>query len=198
MTDGTSSRRTALLIIAVLLLGASCLYLWYRSEHDFGRVIGRKWQDLWWDGWLGGEVKWGEYILLLPKGEYGWVKHEDGDVEIFPRGSSSIVSLTAKKGDRARWPFQAYVDTNCVKRAFCAALNRSTFDLGNRRIDAVAYEDTSSANRVRFIGFMFLSDPPILVSIGAEELMARDRAMDVGTLVLNQIIRQTPRDKLSR
>ena len=186
-----SQRKFALTVVLIVVGALAVLYFGALNWDDFKRRAGQQWQGIWWDTLQHGKVQWDEYILTLPSGDYGWINHQDGDVEVFRRNSATVASLTLKKSARANWPFQSYIDTICFQRPTCAGLSRSTEEIRTRRVSLVSYEDLTPDKRVRFAAFVFLPEPRVVITVAAEDAPARDQTMQLGLSILNQIVEQS-------
>lgn len=158
---------------------------------DYGRLAHRKWQEFMWDNWSKGVIAWGRYSLQTPVGRYGWILHENGDLLVFPRDSSGIVSIVIKKAERAKWPFRRYAEQTCVEKKLCSRFEQKTVSIGGRQADVIVFEDTGSGITVRSNAFLYLKDPEILLSIGAEKSDELGGAAKFSEGLLEQIVRQT-------
>lgn len=171
-------------VLAAVLLGPE-------APRDWGRSVYRSWQGLLWDHWYKGVIQWGDYSLQVPVGRYGWVVHEGGDLEVFPRDSSGIVSIVVKKAERARWPFRRYTEQTCIEKKLCSRFEQRSLSIDKRSAEVLVFEDAGPNITVRANAFIYLKDPEVLLSIGAEKPNELERAMEFGEGLLEQIVRQT-------
>lgn len=192
--------RTTFYLIGVLSLAACALVTvflvpnWFeeRSEgpQEWGGQLYRQWQKTWWDYIAKGHARWGEYKLVLPVRQYGWINHKDGDIEIFSRTPSTVSTMTLKKAERADWPFQSYVETICGKPKACANRTSSNAKIGDKEVRVLTYEEPNPERRIRLSGFLFLAEPRILIHIGCESPQDGERLMQLGLSLLEQISNQ--------
>ena len=199
MTSSGANKSTAkrdwrkpILYLALLGVGFALAAATYDVKiiRDFGGSLYRRWQEFVWDRWNEGVIRWGDYFLTVPVGEYGWILHGDGDLSLFPRSSRGIVSIVAKKSARASWPYQRHVELTCVEKKVCSRFDSKSISIDQRKVNVVTFEDASPGVTVKSNAYMYMSDPQILLSIGAqtdEELVA---AMELGEVLLGQIVRQ--------
>lgn len=170
-------------VLAAIFLGPDI-------PRDAGRSVYKRWQEFIWDHWSKGAIHWGRYSLQVPVGRYGWILHEDGDLAVFPRDSAGIVSIVIKKADRAQWPFRRYVERTCVEKKLCSRFEQKSVSIGNQQAEVIVFEDTGPDIKVRSNAYIYLKDPEILLSIGAERPDELDPAAKFSEGLLEQIVRQ--------
>jgi len=168
----------------------SAMFIDAEPARDAGRSVYRKLQAFVWDEWNKGSIGWGNYVLSVPVGEYGWIVHEDSDLSVFSRKSQGIVSIVLKKSDRAKWPYYEHSKHLCEKRKLCSQFERRSTTIAGRQVDFVRFQDTSPGIDVRSNAYIYLPSPEILVSIGAEIAAELDSGVKMSVIFLEQIASQ--------
>ncbi len=192
----TSTRKQRLrrYIIYVCLfafgVALSAIFIDVEPARNLGQSAYRKWQAFVWDGWNRGSIGWGDYVVHVPAGEYGWIIHENSDLTIFSRKSQGIVSLVLKKSERAKWPYYEHSQHLCVTRKQCSEFETRSTTIGGQEVQIVRFHDTTPNIDVRLNAYIYIPSPEILVLVGAEYPAEFDAGVNVGQTLLEQIASQ--------
>jgi hypothetical protein len=178
-------------VLFLVGIALAAFFLGPDLPRQMGRSVHKRWQEFVWDKWNKGVIQWGRYSLRVPVGQYGWIKHDDGDLAVFSRDSVGIVSILVKDSARARWPFLTYAERTCAEKKLCSRYERKVLLIGARNADLVVFEDAGSSVAVRSNAFIYLKDPETLLSIGAERHEDLERALRTSVELLEQIVRQS-------
>jgi len=194
-TVGASSPRRWVFYAVLFVLGFALAAVFLDADvpRNVGRSIYKRWQEFVWDSWSKGVIEWGDYSLNVPVGRYGWIVHKDEDLLVFPRDTQGIVSILIKRSARAQWPFRKHVEFTCVEKKLCSNLDQTSVRIGGRQAEVIIYEDKSPGVTVRLNAYIYLKDPEILLSIGAENAEELKRSMKFSEGLLEQMILQTRR-----